>query len=309
MADSTFWRDLADQFRALPEEFALLRGDRHQTVGSDDPAQWELIGGISAKVHFEALARRAASAIPNPSSSDLLTAWLEALIQHADAEVDQKIIGTQHNPDGSVAGKRMTSSLYWLPASSVNYCKMLESEALQAEAEEKRRNDPKNWPRLRTEFEVFKSLRDMRSGPHEEIPEAFMRDSLLRQLGIKPEEVTWEQMRHAVSSLLPHYRAIRLMPTTGSQLDPHRDLRRKRKRKRKRKAGRTRKETVAEQIQRLRKECNLTVEQLAARVGLDVRNVTRHVSGQTKPRLSSLAEYERVFSEALDRKVTIDKTP
>lgn len=309
MADSAFWRDLADQFRALPLECKMLRADRYPVDDeTGELSHWQLSGTATATALVGALARRAASEIPNPPTPDLLETWLEVLIKRGDVRFHSQIISTGNNPDGTARPKQTIGSLYQLPEHSANYCKMLESEALQAEAEEKRRNDPKNWPPLRAEFEVFKSLRDMHSGPHEEIPEALVRDSISRQLGIKPEEVTWGQMRHAVSSLLPYYRAVRLVPTPGSQLDPHRNLRRKRKLKRKRKARPAPKETVAEQIQLLRKESNLTVDQLAEKVGLDARNVTRHLSGKTKPRLSNLAAYERVFSDTLDRKVTIKKT-
>jgi|HubBroStandDraft_6_1064221.scaffolds.fasta_scaffold04816_8 DNA-binding transcriptional regulator YiaG len=309
MADSSYWRKLADEFRALPLECKGLRADRYPiTDETDEIDYWELDGTSTATALFDALARRAAIEIPDHPSTDLLTTWLEALVKRGGVILPQAVISKGKNPDGTPRPTRTIGSLYHVSEESANFCKKLESEALQAEAEEKQSNDPRSWPPLRAEFEVFKSLRDMQSGPREEIPEALVRDSLSRQLRIKPEEVTWEQIRHAVLGLLPHYKAITLMPTSGSQLDPHRNLRRKRKRKRKRKPS-VPKETIAEQIQRLRKECNLTVEQLAALVGLDVRNVSRHVSGRTKPRLSSLAAYERVFSKALDRKVTIDKTP
>jgi len=307
MADSSFWRDLADQFRALPVECKMLRADRHPVDDiTNELSHWQLTGTATAKALVDALARRCASEIANPPAPDLLEAWLEVLIKRGDVPFHSQIISTGNNPDGTARPKRTIGTLYELPEHSANYCKMLESEALQAEAEEKRRNDPKNWTPFRAEYEVFKRLRDMRSGPHEQVPEAFVRDAISRRLRIRPEEVTWEQIRHEVAALLPYYPAISLLPT--SKPNSRHNLRQK-KRRRKRKPHLAREETVGAQIQRLRTESNLTVDQLAEKVGLDVRNVTRHISGKTRPRLSNLAAYERVFSEVLGRKVTIKKMP
>lgn len=305
MADSSFWRDLANQFRALPIECKSLRADRYPVDDiTDELSHWELTGTATAEALVGALARRAALEIQDPLSSDLLAGWLEALIKRGGVEFHSQVISTGNNPDGTARPKRTIGSLYKLPEHSANYCKMLESEALQAEAEEKRRNDPKNWSPFRAEYGVFKKLRDMTTGPHEQVPETFVRDVISRRLGIKPEDVTWGQIRHEVTGLFPYYPAITVLPDPGSKLQPSSNLLR---RKRKRKSRPTHKETVAEQIQRLRKESNLTVDELAEKVGVDVRNVTRHISGKTKPRLSNLAAYERVFSEALGRKVTIKK--
>jgi hypothetical protein len=311
MADSSFWRDLADKFRALPLECKMLRAERYPVDDeTGELSYWQLTGTATAKALVDALARRAASEITSPPTSDLLEAWLEVLIKRGGVRFHSQTISTGNNPDGTARPKQTVGSLYELPEHSANYCKNLESEALQAEAEEKRQNDPRNWPPFRREYEVFKKLRDMRSGPHEQVPEALVRDAISRRLGTKPEEVTWEQIRREVTALLPYYPAITLLPTPGSKLEALGNLRQKQKRrKRKLKSHLTRKETVAEQIQRFRIESNLTVDQLAGKVGLDVRNVTRHISGKTKPRLSNLAAYERIFSEALGRKVTIQKMP
>jgi hypothetical protein len=85
MADSELWRGLAEQFRTLPASCRMLRADRYYVVGSGEIGQWMLVGTTSAMVRFEALARRAASEIPDPPTSDLLTAWLEVLMKHGDS--------------------------------------------------------------------------------------------------------------------------------------------------------------------------------------------------------------------------------
>jgi len=63
--------------------------------------------------------------------------------------------------------------------------------------------------------------------------------------------------------------------------------------------------SAAEQIEQLRNECRLTVEQLADEVGLDPRSVYRHLGG-TKPRIGHIGAYERVFSKILKRNIVIN---
>lgn len=65
--------------------------------------------------------------------------------------------------------------------------------------------------------------------------------------------------------------------------------------------------SVASQIEQLRVECRLTVEQLADKMKLEPRSVYRHLAG-TKPRIGHLGAYENVFSELLGRKVVISDT-
>lgn len=68
-------------------------------------------------------------------------------------------------------------------------------------------------------------------------------------------------------------------------------------------------ETLGEQLDRLRKECRFTVEELAEKVGLDPTSVHRHLADKSVPHLSNLGAYERVFSKKLGRKIVIEKTP
>jgi DNA-binding XRE family transcriptional regulator len=65
---------------------------------------------------------------------------------------------------------------------------------------------------------------------------------------------------------------------------------------------------VAGQIDDLRRECHLTVEQLATKIGVEARSVYRHLSGTTQPRIGHIGAYERVFSELLERKIVISIT-
>ncbi len=74
-------------------------------------------------------------------------------------------------------------------------------------------DDPNNWSPLRRYFEAFKGIKKLLTGPHETIPEDLVRMVLAQQYGIKPEEVTWKQIRSAVAELLPVYPAITLVPS------------------------------------------------------------------------------------------------
>ncbi len=67
-------------------------------------------------------------------------------------------------------------------------------------------------------------------------------------------------------------------------------------------------ESIAGQLNRLRDECRLSVEELAEKLDIRDRSVYRHLSGETIPRLKQIGAYERVFSEILATKVVIKTT-
>lgn len=92
-----------------------------------------------------------------------------------------------------------------------------------------------------------------------------------------------------LTSLIPAQRPERPAPVAASQEQP---------------------KTVAEQLTRLRAESRLTVEALTDALGdIDQRNVERHLSGETVPRIGNIGAYERVFSNALKRKIVISIMP
>ena len=66
-------------------------------------------------------------------------------------------------------------------------------------------------------------------------------------------------------------------------------------------------ETVGEQIDRLREECNLMPDKLAEEIGLDVRSVQRHLAGDSIPYDRHLWAYQKLFSKLLNRQVVIRK--
>lgn len=67
-------------------------------------------------------------------------------------------------------------------------------------------------------------------------------------------------------------------------------------------------ETTGEQIDRLRNECRLSVEQLAEMVKIEPRSVYRHINGEAKPRIAHIGAYERAFSQVLHKPVVISIT-
>jgi hypothetical protein len=84
-------------------------------------------------------------------------------------------------------------------------------------------NDPQSWSPLVQQYEAYKQIKELRSGPHERIPEDLVRRAVAEQHGIKPEEVTSEQIRFEVAALLPRYPAITLIlsgPTPEPILQP-----------------------------------------------------------------------------------------
>src|ERR1019366_6597537 len=60
---------------------------------------------------------------------------------------------------------------------------------------------------------------------------------------------------------------------------------------------------AGQEINRLREECRLTIEDLAEAIGAAPRTVQRHLAGKNRPLPRFVAAYEHVFSRLLKRKV------
>jgi hypothetical protein len=67
--------------------------------------------------------------------------------------------------------------------------------------------------------------------------------------------------------------------------------------------------SVAEQIKKLLRECDITQEQLAYETGLDIRSIQRHLSNTIKPYARTRRIYERAFAKLLKREVVIREMP
>jgi hypothetical protein len=62
-------------------------------------------------------------------------------------------------------------------------------------------------------------------------------------------------------------------------------------------------EPINKQLQSLRSECRMTIEQIADSVHLTPRSVSRHLSGEAAPRPGHLTVYESLFTEKTGRKI------
>ena len=141
MAHSDLWRDLAVQFLALaPSPHGDIRASWQYTVGSGIVGNWMLGGGGSTlRIQVEALARRAAIGLPHKRSPDLLVAWLEAIREDGRGFELSNFFPTELHDDGSKGVTYMLGSINRVCEASANFCRILESRALQAEFEEKQR--------------------------------------------------------------------------------------------------------------------------------------------------------------------------
>jgi hypothetical protein len=307
MAVSDFWRDLAAEFRALPGA-NYLRGDWDYAANSGRPHQWRLAGASpSTNARFEALARRAASEMPNPEYSDAFISWLEAVRKNSH---QPGIVGnySEQNDDGSEGPVHVVGSLHNLCEESAIYCNQLESDARQKEFEEKQRNDPRNWSQFRQQYEASRSIREIISEPAERISEEWVRSTIARMQGIKPEDVTRKQIAFEVSGLLSSTkRHIEMIPSAPQEPPsiPEPDGKLSGPAEPKPVPAAPPEETVAAQLQRLRDECRWTITELAEAADLSTRQVARHLSGKFQPLPRNISAYERAFNKRLKRQVVI----
>ena len=299
----------------------MLRADGQYTIGSGETWRWQLAGGAGEWIRetFEALALRGAFESAPAGTTDLFVAWLEAIRkEHINFRTD--LIGTEEDDEGRKGLQYMLGTIDRVCEASAILCKKLEARAIQSEFEEKQRNDPRNWSDLQQDFEAFKSIKNIRNQPAEHIPEEFVRNSLARTYGIKPEEVTPQQINFEITRLLPFYHSIKLIPSAPKEAPtPEPETEHGYVGIDQSRSSHASPEpvtppippgeTIAAQLQRLRLECNWTIEKLAAKTGFDETTVKRHLSGRVIPRLGNLTTYQQAFSKALKHEVVIEKTP
>jgi hypothetical protein len=138
MLDSDFWRELAAQFLNLYSGCDPLWAHWQHQLGSpvaDDT--WTRYGTALLLSQFEPLARRGATRIAHEGISDLLHAWLDALRRES---INFEVLVAQpiKEPGGP---SWMMGRIVRLCEASANYCKKLESQAVQAEFEAKQRTE------------------------------------------------------------------------------------------------------------------------------------------------------------------------
>lgn len=247
MADSDFWRDLAEKFRAISDPDGLLRA--HWQSEKRRQFEWSVRsakvvwGGLSARAQFEALAARGGSKVENPNGRDLLSAWFDALNKEIPSD---RFESSAELVDGKPA--HIWGSIYRICEASATFCNILERRALEVEGS------------------VRESEAKRGTAPDRSAAGAYP----------APKEFELEA-------------ALPTSPTAQPE------------------SGKA--ETLGEQIDRLREECRLSIESLAAAVERDPTTVSRHISNKLIPQLRTLGKYERVFSKRLNKKVVLNKTP
>lgn len=178
---------------------------------------WELHGeSYSAHARFRALAVRAGTYLAG-RSYDFMWVWLDALKQARGYLDTIRYTYDESGPNKISIERGIIANVC---EASADHCHIREATALESEriAAEKEReeNDPRNWSPLRQQWEAHKSIKELQSGPHEQIPEAFVREVLGRQYGLKPDDVTWDQIRHEVTGLFKRYPALTIIPSQPS---------------------------------------------------------------------------------------------
>jgi ribosome-binding protein aMBF1 (putative translation factor) len=68
-------------------------------------------------------------------------------------------------------------------------------------------------------------------------------------------------------------------------------------------------ESIGRQINRYREACQMTVEDLAAKLEIGTRTVQRHLANASVPHPRHLSAYGRVFSRLLNKRIVIKKMP
>jgi hypothetical protein len=203
MTDSEFWRDPSSHFRSLIHGvFDPVSASWQYRAKSGVAGDWRLQGDASPRLQFEALARRGASKLTNDEGSDLLIAWLEALRKDG-TDFHFGPTSTELTDDGSPGTTWIFGDIHGLCEASANYCKKLESAALQAEFEEHQRGErpePKPEPaapKLGTIAEQINRLREECHLTAEELAEEVELDSRTVQ-------------RHLAGETTPYPRHLRV---------------------------------------------------------------------------------------------------
>jgi DNA-binding transcriptional regulator YiaG len=133
MADSEFWRDLAVQFRALPDPRHGLSAIWWHIVGSALPSNWQILDLMTLNqplsVQYSALAARAGARLNDPNAASLIDAWLERLKYEACAP----ITGGGHPVIEGVETHTESGTIERLCEASASLCSTLELQALERE--------------------------------------------------------------------------------------------------------------------------------------------------------------------------------
>jgi DNA-binding XRE family transcriptional regulator len=349
MANSGFWRDVAEKFRAIPDPDGLLGADWTHTATSGLPFKWSLrsirvVGGTqTVRVRFEALARHSASQIPPTTGRrDLIDAWLDAL----NKEIPTDDFTREQQDDAIVLKGRINR----ICERSADYCNILESRALEIESA----SPPITPPAEKKPLEELRELGliveiDENTATrmwsalliiggrllqgHYRAPEgggyirghftdAYHAVAAEIVIASTPDEVIEFEIPAVIQAFGVKQKWVpRLsIETLTSWVLRGAILEWKGKRLALKNPPLAQNdqpaqqqaplsETIGEQIKRLREECRWTIEELAEITDVHERTVSRHELGEVAPYGRTLSAYERTFSKRLQRKVVINKMP
>jgi hypothetical protein len=123
MTDSAFWRDLHDKFVAFQDRLRASSGATCLTYKQ-----------------FEVLAKRGASEIARPGTSNLLSVWLEAVWKE-DPDFGSLYLPKEVSSLSEFEQNFEIGTLDHMCHDSATFCKKLEDQAVQAEFEENQRSN------------------------------------------------------------------------------------------------------------------------------------------------------------------------
>jgi hypothetical protein len=138
---------------------------------------------------LETLAMRGASEIAVAGTSDLLHIWLEQLrkegLPFQSSGQSNEVLSEAEYSESIYKG--FTDGLC---EASATFCSRREAQAVQAEFEEKQRNNPKNWSQLSQNVEALKGIKKLVT----DIRERFLRDAAIMR--IESREGVCDRLTH-----------------------------------------------------------------------------------------------------------------
>jgi hypothetical protein len=207
MADSNFWRDLAREFRALPEDDTYAEKVIDGIPGTIPPPnnRWMLhSSSVHIAMEFELLARRGGDELSPNDVVDSFEVWINALHSY-NLNVETRNLSLQVRR--RISNLSETSALFC----GTQAIRVFEEERVR-KAAEAQQNDPRNWSALRQHYEATQAIKGVLNAQPIELTAEFVAEAVARHEGMRPEDVTNERIMSEITAMLPHYPSIRLVP-------------------------------------------------------------------------------------------------
>jgi hypothetical protein len=165
MASPDFWREIANQFRNIPEATTLTA--EWADLADTGVGIWFLTGSNTARYSFEALAKRAAREITRGSNSDLLSVWLNELRRQHFGFKEMGFTVTS-GPDEPEQKRCHSGRIDGICDVSANFCKKLEADEIQREFKENKQSRERNRAFMERYYEAKRPARELRGEPPEQ---------------------------------------------------------------------------------------------------------------------------------------------